>query len=385
MRFGIDARTLLNKNYTGIARCVYEDIHAWIKLYPQHEFFLFSSKRLELDIELPDNWHIIDNSKMKNGKIWFLFELPALVKKNHIDVFWGPSFALPRRNAKTKYYVTVHDLALFKFRGIGEWKNAIRIKSLTKKSCENADGVITISRSTAEDVHKLLGIPKDKIFLSYIGGLPSDFSIKEGEDLSEVNNKLIFKEEYFLFISTIEPRKNVTTIIEAYERYRHLTGSNMKLVLAGKKGWKCENIYRMVENSEYRNDIVMPGYITDKDKAYLLSNASAFVFPSLYEGFGIPILEAFAYGIPVITTKVSSMPEVAGDAAFYLDNPLDVQTLAELMGRAADLDKEQRNALSEKMHKRLELFSWDKNAKELMDIMTKSNDGKGINDENSAD
>lgn len=372
MRIGIDARTLLSEHYTGIARCVYEEISSWIRLYPQHEFYLFSGKKLSLDIKLPYNWHIIDDPWIiDNGKLWFLFKLPALIKKYKIRVFWGPSFALPRRNHETKYFVTVYDLALFKYEEIGELKNTIRVKGLTKKACQAADGVITISKSTANDINEWLGIPKEKIFMSYIGGLSSDFSIRVEGDKSKVNPVLRFDEEYFLFISTIEPRKNILTIVKAFEKYKHQTNSPMKLVLAGKRGWRCENIYRAVKDSRFKDDIIMPGFISDDEKAYLLSKASAFLYPSLYEGFGIPILEAFAYDLPVITANVSSMPEVAGDAAFYIDDPLDVDKLAEQMIYLSNMTEENRKNLSEKMRKRLEMFSWDKNAEEMMEIMSR--------------
>lgn len=371
MKIGIDARNLLTKHYTGIARYIYENIHAWARLYPQHEFYLFSPKRLHLELKLPPNWHIIDDTKTTNGKIWFLLELPALVKKYNVDVFWGPSFTLPRKNDKTKYFVTVHDLALFKFKGIGELKNTIRVKGLTKRACKSADGIITISKTTAEDVHELLGIPKEKIYVSYIGGLPSTFSPEYGCDKTKVNPVLQFEEDYFLFISTIEPRKNVLTIIKAFELYKEKTKSSMKLVLAGKKGWRCEPIYQAVENSRYCNDIIMPGFISDDDKAYLLSNACAFVFPSLYEGFGIPILEAFAYDVPVITANVSSMPEVAGNAAFYVNDPFDIDALSQQMLNVSTLSNEDKRRLSDKMKMRLQMFSWDKNAKEIMEIMSK--------------
>lgn len=372
MKIGIDARTLLSEHYTGIARCVYEQINSWIRLYPQHEFYLFSGKKLSLDIKLPYNWHIVDDPWIiDDSKLWFLFKLPNLIKKYEIKVFWGPSYALPRRNHKTKYFVTVYDLALFKFKGIGELKNTIRVKGLTKKACQAADGVITISKSTANDINGLLGIPKKKIFMSYIGGLPSDYSVRFEGDKSKVNPVLRFDEEYFLFISTIEPRKNILTIVKAFEKYKNQTNSCMKLVLAGKKGWRCEDIYHTVKDSYFKDDIIMPGFISDDEKAYLLSKASAFLYPSLYEGFGIPILEAFAYDLPVITAKVSSMPEVAGDAAFYINDPFDVDKLVEQMIYLLNMTEENRSNLSEKMKKRLELFSWDKNAEEMMEIMSK--------------
>ena len=142
-------------------------------------------------------------------------------------------------------------------------------------------------------------------------------------------------------------------------------------MLAGGKGWKCENIYRAAETSRYRDRIIMPGYISDEEKRYLLSNAAVFAYPSLYEGFGIPVLEAFDNSLPVVTTNVSSLPEVGGDAAFYIDDPLNADALACQLEKALSLSEDERKNLEDKMRRQLSKFSWDKNAEEIMRLFYK--------------
>lgn len=370
MKIGIDARLFTTPNFTGISRSVHEIIKMWAQKYPEHEYYLLSRRPIHLEFELPKNWHIVNTPWIiDKGKLWAIFELPKLIKELNLDVFWGTNYSLPRKVSKnTKYYVTVYDLALFKFKGIGATRNTIRLKLFAKSACKKAEKVIAISKATAKDITEIFKIPKSKISVSYCGGLPTEFSALMVDCTKEVNPVLKFNENFLLFISTIEPRKNIITIIKSFEKYIDDTGENTKLVLAGRRGWKCDEIYDVIKKSKYRNRIIMPGFISDKDKAYLLSNAKAFVYPSLYEGFGIPILEAFAYGVPVLTAKISSMPEVGGDAAYYIENPTDINGLANLMKHVVNLDDNERKKIQERMKRQLRMFSWEKNANEMMEI-----------------
>ena len=377
MRIGIDARPLLSRNYTGIARCIYENICVWMKDYPQHEYYLFSDKKLDLPFDLPENWHLMDDSFMIDNnelcsklcsKLWFSIKLPRMIKTLKLDAYWGPNYLLPPRVKGTRYYVTVHDLAIFKFGEISGSRNPEVFKKRIKESSNVADNVIVVSQATADDTHELLGVEKEKICISYNGGVSEKDEVLKEFNVNNVNPLLKFEEEFFLFISTIEPRKNITTIIKAFEKFVAENNSKMKLVLAGKRGWKWDSIYEAIENSIYRDQIILPGFISDDDKVYLLKNAKVFVYPSLYEGFGIPILEAFAYNLPVITTRVSSMPEVAGDATFYIDDPLDSDGLAAQMEKVITLNDNQLTILNEKMKRQLMSFSWEKNASEVMQI-----------------
>lgn len=373
MKIGIDARPFSHDGFTGISRSIYEIIKVWSKKYSQHEFFLLSGKPIKLDIELPLNWHIIDSAWIINSsKLWAAVRLPELIKKLDLDVYWGSNFVLPRKVSGTKYFVTVYDLALFKFKGIGSNTNTIRVKLFTKSACKKATKVIAISKATANDIIEIMKIPSENVVVSYCGGLSSNY-ISIPNDIycsnnGSVNSMLKFKEDFFLFISTIEPRKNVYTIVKAYDQFRENTDSEMKLVLAGKKGWKCENVYEAIEQSKYKRDIILPGFISEDDKQYLLRKAKVFLYPSLYEGFGIPLLEAMEYNIPIITTNVSSLPEVGGNAVFYIDDPYDIDALCKMMQKASRLDGEEIEECICRMKKQKGKFSWEKNANEVMKI-----------------
>ena len=209
---------------------------------------------------------------------------------------------------------------------------------------------------------------------------------KTGKDQVREELAALESGSFFLFISTIEPRKNIVTIVHAFEAFKrreqeknsrqegsgeeeNRPGQNIKLVLAGNKGWKYDEILAAVESSPYRNDILMPGYVSDTEKAMLLENAAAFLYPSLYEGFGIPILEAMYCGCPVVTSAVSSMPEVGGDAAFYIREPKNSEELADRMEEVCRLDSGELDELQVRMRRQVKKFSWKKNAEQMLQIL----------------
>lgn len=372
MRIGIDGRFFKGRKATGIENCVYEILNIWVKEYPQHEYYLFNGDGAIIDIDFPDNWHMVtmksDPSFIKIRPYWTVFQIPKAVKKYKLDAFWGTNFVLPKKVKGTDYYVTMYDLALFKFKGIGELYNVIRLKIKAKKACLISKKVIAISNSTARDVNEIFNIQQDKIEVSYCGGVPSDYS-QGFADEANIGSTIKSAGDYFLFMSTIEPRKNVETIVKAFDLYKEKSGSSMKLILAGQMGWKSKGIELAIKNAKYTADIILPGYVNRDEKDYLFSNAKGFLYPSIYEGFGIPILEAFEYGIPVITTNVSSMPEVGGEAAFYINNPLDENELANKMIELEKLNDKNLVAMKNKMLQQKEKFSWQKNAHEMLEII----------------
>lgn len=368
MKIGINARIFDNIQLTGIARSVMEDMKIWADNYKENDYYLFTHKPIHLGFELPPNWHIVCKPLIINkGILWDEFMLPYLIKREDIDVFWGTNFSLPRRIKGVRYYVSVYDLAAFKINGITERKNKIKLILTLKIACKRADKIIVISEATASDLKEVFHIGNDKVVVSYCGGLPSNYQKCKFND-EQVNRSIMILENYFLFISTIEPRKNVETIIHAFEKFINNTNSDMKLILAGKIGWLCDDILKAVNTSPYKERIIMPGFISDEDKSYLLTHATAFVFPSLYEGFGIPILEAFEYGIPVITANNSALPEVAGNAAFYINDVFDSYSLSIQLAKVVNLHEEKKSELRLIMKERLSMFSWEKNAKEIMNL-----------------
>ncbi len=366
MKVGIDARIFNDKEYRGIATATYSIIKHLFDKDKDIEYYLISNGEIYLPFELPKQWKVHIEGRYTNGVLWTLFELKGIIKRLKLDVFWGPNFVLPRRVDGCRYIVTVHDLALFKFRGIASKSTYLVLKLLGKSSCRKADRILAVSESTQKDICCMYGIPKRKIVVCYNAidreylmnvtpTRPLDFHIE--------------KNGFFVFLSTIEPRKNPVVVLQAYELYRSRGYGNEKLVFVGAGGWNLRRFNDTLKTHRYRSDILFTGYVSEAEKKWMISNSVALLFPSLYEGFGIPILEALSLGTLVITTRASSMPEVGGEACIYINNPRDKVELASGMFQITQITEEERIRLKEKMEEQIAKFSWAETANIILDVM----------------
>ncbi len=374
MRIGIDARTL-SYEHTGIPIFVHDVLQYWSEYKKDDEYYLYSNRDLNVDFELGDNWHIVID-KHRFGGIWVQTRLRRLLKRDKIEAFWEPMNFLPARIKGVSYYVTVHDLAVYLFPKFGAVTDSILERLLLKKSCKRADKIIAISESTKRDIATHLGIQDEKIEVIYNGDSPyKNKAVSYSEDTGkEILSKWnLIKREYLLFVGTIEPRKNVGTIVAAYEQLRDTGEYTGKLVIAGKKGWKCNNIIEKICNSRYRDDIIVTGYVSETEKECLYRNAKCLVFPSLYEGFGFPILEAMSVDLPVVTGEVSSMPEIGRDAVFYVRESelLSKESVAAAISKAINISDEERAALKDKMHIIVESHSRLDSAESIYQLIRK--------------
>ncbi|SFP37214.1 Glycosyltransferase involved in cell wall bisynthesis [Butyrivibrio proteoclasticus] len=367
MKIGIDADMFINPNGTGIPNSVFKVLDYWKNNHPEHEYYLFAYKKITLFDEYPSNWHVVDKWPIKIGRFWRMFGESFAIRKYGVDVFWGTNYFLPNRVKSVRYVLTIYDMALYLIEGIGEKKNLNRMKRNLPRSVNNSDKIIAISQSTKDDIKKIFNVDDKKVIVSYCG---IDNEGNCSIDFNNVRSELKFEAPFFLFVSTIEPRKNIITIIRAFEEYLNKYDGDELLVLAGQKGWNCDNIYSAIDNSKYKDRIILPGYISSDEKKYLLTNAKAFLYPSLYEGFGLPVLEAFKYNLPVITSNVSSLPEVAGDAAFYIEKTTDYHSLCMKMREVMELTENEKADLANRMTKQRNKFSWDKNAEEIMEVLS---------------
>ena len=209
------------------------------------------------------------------------------------------------------------------------------------------------------DLIRAYGVDERKIRVIHLGRDETLAPVKDAQVLAEVQARYGIAGRYVLYVGTLQPRKNLARVIEAFARAAAAPAfAGLQLVLAGKKGWLYDDLFAQVERMGLAGRVLFPGYIEDADLPALLSGATAFVFPSLYEGFGIPVLEAGACGVPVITSNTSSLPEVAGDAALLVD-PHDVDAIAEAMNRLVT-DAALRTELSRRGLANVQRFSWEK-------------------------
>ena len=290
--------------------------------------------------------------------MWEQLRLPSLVRKLHIDVLHSPANVLPELLPGTcAGIVTLHDLGFLRYPDVLTRAKRLYHRSFTMRSLQRATMIITVSESTRQDAIKLAGIPSERVQTVY-PCIDERFSnVIEEEEVASFRQERGLTGGFFLYLGTLEPRKNLIRLIEAYGRLRKEYGIGEKLVIAGGRGWLYDAILEKVQTLGLGSEVILPGYVADEERALWYHAASAFVYPSLYEGFGLPVAEALACGTPVVTSNVSSLPEVAretlrcaqgdnraggdnlaggcpGGAGALTIDPGDVEAMAEAMYKA---------------------------------------------------
>lgn len=374
MKIGIDGRALKEKK-SGVGVYVYEILRYLNDNDTKNEYYIYSDKKVYIDFKLNDNFKICDNLAVNNkiGTVWFYYSMPKIIFKDNIEIFWGTFHTLPKRNKYTKnikYIMNVHDIALLKIKNTAQLTNIIMHKLFFKKSCINADKIMAISKSTKNDLCDMFNIDSSKIIVTYLAGNKKKDDLKlTAKDIKEIENKYDLSNSKFLFfLSTIEPRKNIITLVKAFEKLKE-NNKDLKLILAGGLGWKYKKIVDKINSSKYKEDIIMPGYITNLEKKYFFEKAICFVYPSLYEGFGIPVLEAMSNNQIVVTSNNSSLPEVGGKAAYYYDEVYSYDNLAKVIEKVINLSEKERIKKINEGLEQVKKFSWEKTGEEIKNIL----------------
>lgn len=328
MKIGIDLNYFGNGK-SGLDKYTYELLKYISLVDEKNTYYLYTNN--ELPSEFKNKKNFIKRPISKHISYLFLFSLKKQLIKDKIDLFYGPVHLLPRKSKKYKMVVTYHDLILIKRRettNVGSFRYYI-LKHLFKRACKQADLILVNSKSTLNDVVECFHINPNKIKLIYNGyDNNSNSNFKEDNTVFKKHN---IDAPYILSVGTIEPRKNILNSLKAFELYKKEAKSNIKYILIGPLGWKYEPILKLLNESEYKNDILYLNYVSNEEKNALYKNALYTSFISLYEGFGYPVIESLSYGTPVLTTNISSLPEVGGNVCYYVNNPQDVNEIKEKM------------------------------------------------------
>ncbi len=299
-------------------------------------------------------------------KLWTQIGLPfdLFTHSPRPDVFFTPTHYAPRF-CPVPSVISVMDLSYLYFPELFKAADLYQLKNWTAYSVRNARKIFTISDASKNDIIKWYKVPSERVVVAYPGikGIPSS-GIKK-YTMSGLDKKFGVSSPYILFVSTLQPRKNIVRLIEAFSQLK--SKKSLELVIVGKKGWLYEEILHAPAVYGVSGRVKFLDFVLDEDLPSLYSHAQFFILPSLYEGFGLPILEAMKYGCPVITSNVSSLPEVGGDAALYV-NPLDVADISEKMQEILDNDS-LRKKLIEAGKKQILKFSWEKSAKKTLDVL----------------
>lgn len=363
MRIGIDASRAFLKRRTGIEEYSYQVIrHLRDTLPSDAQVVLYVRKKWrvgvpEIDFALPENWVV---RGLWAPRFWTQIALSIEMLWRAPDVLFVPAHTVPLIHPR-RTVVTIHGLEYeFCPEGYSLWERIYMHYSI-KFSCQAASTVICVSENTKRDVMKLYQVTEKKIAV-ISEGYEQTGNMKQESGIKNENKK-----PYVLFIGRLETRKNIVRIIEAFEILKEKYQIPHELILAGKPGYGYETIRLRILDSRFKNEIREVGYVDETTKWQLLRNADVFLFPTLYEGFGIPVLEAQSVGVPVVTSSTSSLPEVAGTGAILVD-PLSSERIAEGVERLLS-DPKLHSGIIEKATHNVSRYSWLSCAQKIADTL----------------
>ncbi|MBC7226979.1 MAG: glycosyltransferase family 4 protein [Thermoflexales bacterium] len=295
-------------------------------------------------------------------RLWTHIRLSWEMARRPPDLLFVPAHVLPPIHPR-RSLVTVHDLGYYYFPRAHTRFQRVYLDLSTRWNARAAAHVLADSEATRADLARVYGTPPEKVTVAYPGYDESLAPVRDPVALAAVRARYGIPGEYFLYLGTLQPRKNLSRLVLAFSRL----STPATLVLAGRRGWLADDLFALIRRLGLEGRVLCPGYVRPEDRAPLISGALAFVFPSLYEGFGLPVLEAQACGCPVICSNTSSLPEVAGDAAIPV-HPEDVAALADAMARLEG-DPDLRRELVERGFVNLRRFSWEKCARTVLQVM----------------
>jgi glycosyltransferase involved in cell wall biosynthesis len=371
MKIGIDTSRYSHAQATGVEWYSWHIINHILGLIGQDdEVVLYRREPLNQEMRgiLGKN---VRESVIEAKRLWTLKALSLEMELEPPDVLFVPSHTLPRRLPR-RSVIMIHDVAFKHIPGAYDWRQRIYLNWSTKFAVRHASKILVPSEATAKDLQKLFKCPADKIEVILHGfEAPAEVDnaiFETSEALSHF--KLSPKSKYLFYVGRLEEKKNLGRLVEAFSR---LEDKEMLLVLAGKQGKGFKKLWRLILKLGLADRVIMPGYVTEEEKLLLFKHCQGYVFPSLYEGFGLPILEAFHFGKPVMCSNISSLPEVGGDAVVYVD-PHNEASIAEgmevLIAGGAVVDK-----LVAAGTERLEKFTWERAARRTLEIL-KANHGQ---------
>ncbi len=358
-RFGYNKDTGL-PNRVGSSLYCFELLKNLEKIDKKNSYEIYLPQNPTKDLpKSSDNWKY---RILPNRKMWTLTSLSfELMKNRSLDVFFTPTHYLPLFAPK-KSVVSILDVSYLYFPELFKKKDLIQLKKWTEHSANKSRKILTISSSSGSDIIKEYRVSEDKVEVIY-PGINTSLGTGNTLKMEDIEKKFGIKSKYILFVGTIQPRKNIKRLIEAYSKI----DTEVSLVIVGRRGWQYEEILNAPEVFGVKEKVKFLENVSDEDLPSLYKNAEFFILPSLYEGFGIPVLEAMNYGTPVITSKISSLPEVGGDAALYID-PESVSDIASKMEKLLK-DSDLRQELIRKGKKQVEKFSWEKSAAQTLKVL----------------
>ena len=362
MRIAVNTRFILNSQPEGYGNFTFEVFKRIAELHPEHQFIFFFDRPFREDLRFTKNveLHVIP-PKARHAlsfKWWYDVKVPLALKKYKADIFVSPD-GFCSLFTKVPQVLVVHDLAFLHHPEFIPKHHLLYYKLYTPKFLKKAKLVATVSEYSKKDIVGRYKISEEKIV--NVGSAAKPFFRPVESDQKEMIKEAYADGfEYFVFVGGIHPRKNLMNLLKAFSLFKTRQHTNMKLLVVGRLAWQYNETVEKLKSYKYRDEVKMLGYLPDDELARVVAGAYALVFPSYFEGFGVPILEGMQSGVPVVTSSTSSMTEIGGDAALYA-NPNDPTEIADQL-KTIFKDETLRSKLIEKGKIQAAKYSWDKTA-----------------------
>ncbi len=372
MNIAVNTRLLIKDKLDGIGWFSYETLKRITQKHPEHQFYFIFDRKFDQAFIFSNNIEpIIAVPQSRHPILWYLFfefGIPKALKKTKADLFLSPDGWLSLKTDIPSIPV-IHDLNFNHFPEFIPWHVKKYYYTFFPKFATKATRIATVSEFTKKDIVQSYHIDENKIDVVYNGANINYFPISE-EKKQKTREKYTQGKPYFLFIGTIHPRKNLKHLLLAFDKLKLTTDNDTKLLVIGEKKWWTKDLDKAYKSISCKEDVIFLGRVNEPELKDIIPSALALTYPSFFEGFGIPILEAFYCKVPVLTSQSSSMPEVGGDAAIYVD-PASVNSICDGLIKIS-MDENLRKDLIAKGEKQKSKFSWDKSADNLWHCIEKT-------------
>jgi len=359
MIIGIDANEANVKNRVGSNQFAFQILQKLNQTDKQNQYLIFLKNPPLKDLPgTSPNWQY---RVLKPAFLWTQWRLPLglFFQSPRLNIFLTLGHYAPRFSP-TPVLISIMDLAFIKYPDQFLKKDLIKLIRWTKYSVKKAKHIFTISRATKKDLIKFYHLPSSKITVTY----PSITQIKKSTQFN-------IKGDYLLYLGTLQPRKNIPALISAFSQIQHQF-PDLKLVIAGKKGWLYQSIFNKVQDLNLTSKVIFTGYVETSKLKSMITKARLLILPSLYEGFGIPVLKAMSLGTPVLVAKNSSLKEIVRKTGYYINPPFDARQTKQGIITALTDSKSNQQILIRNAKKRAQDFSWEKSAKKILEVLNEN-------------
>ena len=371
MRIAVNTRLLLKDKLEGIGWYTYETLSRIVKSHPEHEFYFLFDRPYSKQFIFEKNVHpVVIKPTTRHPilwSIWFEWRIPKILQKINADVFLSPDGFLSLRSNIPSIAV-IHDINFKHHPKDLKFSHRVFYNYFFKKYAKKASRIVTVSNYSKQDICNSYNIDASKIDLS-LNGVNSNFHALGLQDQITTRNKYSDSKDYFIFVGAIHPRKNISRLLLAFDAFKSKTKSSNKLLMVGAKMWWNNDLKKCYENLTHKGDIIFTGRKKTEELNKLYASALALCYVPYFEGFGMPIIEAMKCACPVITSNVTAMPEVAGDAALLV-NPFEIKEITGAMTKL-NANSELRAELSSRGQMHSQHFKWSKTAIALWDSIEK--------------